>query len=122
MSSNIRIPKVCELCGIEFIAMKLTTRFCSLKCGQKNYKKEERAKKIAECHISFRKTKKPTKELPSQNNLQKPYLSIKETCKLLNASDTTIRKAIKEGRINSIRIGKKHIIRRNDIELLFQLR
>ena len=71
-------------------------------------------------HKEYTKTQqnKPSKLADSTIN-QKAYLSVKDTCKMLNASDSTIRKYIKEGKINTIRIGKKHIIKREDIEKMF---
>jgi excisionase family DNA binding protein len=99
--------------------MKLTTKFCSLKCGQRNYKEKLKREKLLTGQQEFKAAK--TVERPTRVNInQKPYLTIKESCKLLNASDTTIRKAIKDGLLQTIRIGKKHIIRRQDIENLFQ--
>lgn len=122
MSSNIRIPKVCEYCKNSFTAQKLTTKCCSLKCAQRNYKKAKRDEKIDTAHKEYTKiqqNKKPNLEEASIN--PKPYLTVKDTCKMLNASDSTIRKYIKEGKINTIRIGKKHIIKREDLEKLFQI-
>ena len=122
MSSNMRIPKVCQYCNSEFTAQKLTTKFCSLKCAQRSYKKVKREEKVESAHKEYIETKKKPQKQPLETILvQKPYLGIKEACKLLNASDTTIRKAIKDGTLKTIRIGKKHIIRREDIEKLFQI-
>lgn len=42
MSSNIRINKICEFCGNDFIAQTIKTRFCSQKCGSKSYKARKR--------------------------------------------------------------------------------
>ncbi|SEM90742.1 hypothetical protein SAMN04488505_10713 [Chitinophaga rupis] len=38
MSSNLNIKKVCQHCQQIFIAKKITTKFCSLVCAQRNYK------------------------------------------------------------------------------------
>ena len=122
MSSNIRIPKVCEYCKNSFTAQKSSTKYCSLTCAQRNYKKTKRDEKVDKAHKEYTKIQqnKQPKLADSTINL-KAYLSVKDTCKMLNASDSTIRKYIKEGKINTIRIGKKHIIKREDIEKMFQL-
>lgn len=119
MSSNLRIPKICQYCNSSFIAQKLTTKFCSLKCAQRNYKQQLREKKLKKANEEY--INQNVKSIRFQNNeiSSKPYLSIKQTCHLLNSSESTIRKAIKDGRINTIRVGKKHIIRREDIEEMF---
>lgn len=117
----MRIPKVCQYCGNGFTAMKMTTKYCSLQCAQKNYKKVKREDKITVAHNTYISVKQKKEDKLSDAPIsKKPYLTVKDTCKLLNASDTTVRKAIREGRITTIRIGKKHIIRREDIERLFQ--
>ncbi|MCB0699172.1 MAG: excisionase family DNA-binding protein [Chitinophagales bacterium] len=120
MSSNLRIPKVCLYCNNNFIAQKMNTKYCSLKCAQRNYKQQQREKKLQKANKDYIKQTATKPIIQSNNNtIHKPYLTIKETCQLLNSSDSTIRKAIKDGRIQTIRIGKKHIIRRDDIEKMF---
>lgn len=48
MSSNQRIQKVClhEPCSKLFIAQKVTTKFCSLICAQRDYKLQQRKMKL----------------------------------------------------------------------------
>ena len=36
--SNIRIKKICEWCGQEFVAQKVTTKYCSHRCANLAYK------------------------------------------------------------------------------------
>lgn len=118
MSSNIIVRRICEYCHKEFDARTTTTRFCSHKCNSRNYKKQVREHKLKHVLQDFKEQKlTPTPEIISIN--LKPYLSIKEVCLLLNASDSTIRKLIKQGTINTFQIGRKHIIRRSDVENLF---
>ena len=91
MSSNMRIPKVCEYCGNTFIAQKLVTRFCSLKCGQRNYKKEKREEKLDAENSKYANSlqNKPIKSVEAVST-SKLYLTVKDTCKLLNSSDSTM--------------------------------
>lgn len=44
--SKIEVTKVCEFCGKKFTAHKMTTRFCSHQCSQRNYKTEKREQKL----------------------------------------------------------------------------
>ena len=46
MSSNIRISKICQHCGQEFVAKTTVTKFCSDNCAKRNYKKRKREEKI----------------------------------------------------------------------------
>jgi len=48
----------------------------------------------------------------------KIYLSIAEVCLLVGMSDSTIRKFVKEGKLKTIRLGKKHLILKSQIENL----
>lgn len=122
MSSNIRIPRICEYCKNSFTAQKITTKYCSHKCAQIHYKKVKRDEKINTAHQEYTKIQQNRQPKLAENAInQKVYLSVKDTCKMLNASDSTVRKYIKEGKINTIRLGKKHIIRRDDIEKMFQI-
>lgn len=118
MSSNIIVKRICEYCHKEFDARTTTTRFCSHKCNSSNYKKQVRENKLKHVLQEFKEKKlTPTFEINSID--VKPYLSIKDVCLLLNASDSTIRKLIKQGTIKTFQMGGKHIIRRTDVESLF---
>ena len=46
MSSNLELKRICQHCGKNFIAKKTSTKFCSLPCGQRNYKVRQRMNKI----------------------------------------------------------------------------
>lgn len=48
MSSNIRVPKICQLCGAEFIAKTTVTKFCGDNCAKRAYKKRKREQKVKE--------------------------------------------------------------------------
>lgn len=118
MSSNIIVKKVCEYCKKEFEARTTTTRFCSHRCNSTNYKKQVREQKIKHVEQEFKEKK--LNITPEINSIDvKPYLTIKETCILLGASDSTVRKLIKNGTIKTFQLGCKHIIRKLDIEGLF---
>ncbi len=115
MSSSIRVNRICEHCGGEFIARTTVTRYCGDACAKRGYKARKRAEKIA---ASDEETKtiieKPIIELQS-----KDFLSIIEFCELFNCSRTTVWRMCKDGRLKSVRIGKHKYISRAEINKLF---
>jgi len=118
MSSNIQVARVCLFCNCKFIARTTKTRYCSHRCNSRHYKQLAKEEKIAVSNIQssaigLLKTKV---DFPELNN--KPFLTINESSALLNVSPVTLRRWIKEGMIQTQRIGKKHIIRRTDIDTM----
>lgn len=118
MSSNIIVKRICEYCHKEFEAKTTSTRFCTKTCNSRNYKKLIREHKVKHVEQEFKEKK--LESSPEINLLDiKPYLTIKDVCLLLGASDSTIRKLIKQGTIKTFHLGGKHIIRRTDVDNLF---
>lgn len=120
MSSNIRINRICKHCGEVFVAKTFKTQFCSHSCNSKDYKKREKIRKIEESQEEYKSDLKNSKsESMNMEELKsKIYLSIAEVCLLVGMSDSTIRKFVKEGRLKTIRLGKKHLILKSQIENL----
>ena len=118
MSSNIRINRICKYCGEVFVAKTFKTQFCSHSCNSKDYKKREKIRKIEESKEEYKSDLKNSKsESMNMEELKsKIYLSIAEVCLLIGMSDSTIRKFVKEGRLKTIRLGKKHLILKSQIE------
>jgi hypothetical protein len=46
MSSNIRIPKICQHCGNEFVPKTTVTKYCGDDCAKRAYKKRKRDEKV----------------------------------------------------------------------------
>jgi excisionase family DNA binding protein len=115
MSSNIRVNKICQYCGKEFIAQKTTTKYCSHKCASRAYKDRQREGKIKASLVETIQIK----ESEFEELRSKDYLSISETSKLLGISRRTIYRMIKRGDLNVGKIGRRTIIRRSDIEKIF---
>lgn len=115
MSSNIRIPKICQHCGNEFVAKTTVTKFCGDDCAKRAYKKRKRDEKVrGVAPVAIQKQEH------NQNYLKhKDFLSIAETCELLGTSRMTIYRQIKNGSIQSAKIGRRTIIKRTEIEKLF---
>ncbi|WP_289029147.1 DNA-binding protein, partial [uncultured Algoriphagus sp.] len=86
MSSNIRVPKICQHCGTEFIAKTTVTKFCGDNCAKRAYKKRKRDQKVQE----IAPTAVQKQEYNQEQVKDKDFLSIAETCKLLGASRMTL--------------------------------
>ncbi|MEX0966740.1 MAG: helix-turn-helix domain-containing protein [Bacteroidia bacterium] len=116
MSSNIRVPKICQHCGTEFIAKTTVTQYCGDNCAKRAYKKRVREAKIQEVVPTAIQKQDFIQEQVSQ----KAFLSIAETCKLLGTSRMTLYRQIKTGNIKAGKVGRRTIIKRSSIEKLFQ--
>ncbi|RKR84403.1 excisionase family DNA binding protein [Mucilaginibacter gracilis] len=116
MSSNIRVKRICQHCGDEFEAKKTVTKFCSLKCAQRSYKANLKAKKVEICNQEVKTIKeKPLEELKSRE-----FLTVRDAAKLLNSSRQTIYNLISSGHIRAVNIKlKKTLIQRTEIDKLF---
>ena len=120
MSSNIRINRICKYCGEVFVAKTFKTQFCSHSCNSKDYKKREKIRRMEESKEEYKSDLKNSKSqsMNVEELKSKIYLSIAEVCLLVGMSDSTIRKFVKEGRLKTIRLGKKHLILKSQIENL----
>ena len=118
MSSNIRINRICKYCGEVFVAKTFKTQFCSHSCNSKDYKKREKIRRMEESKEEYKSDLKNSKSqsMNMEELKSKIYLSIAEVCLLVGMSDSTIRKFVKEGRLKTIRLGKKHLILKSQIE------
>lgn len=115
MSSSIEITRVCERCGISFTAKTTVTRYCSIRCSSQAYKARKRAKKITSSN-------KQTSLILTQDLEElkiKPFLSILDASILLGVSRRTIYRMIDNGNLVIAKIGTRTIIRRSDIDELF---
>lgn len=121
MSSKIQIPKTCEYCGKAFIARTTVTKCCSDNCSKRAYKARKRQEKIqASLEQELNKPKLVQKEATTPTSLNsKDFLSITEASQLIGVSRWTIQRMVKRGQLNSVQFGRKHIIKRAQIENLF---
>ena len=115
MSSNIQITRVCQFCNCEFTAKTTVTKYCSHRCASSSYKARTRNQNIVQSNALTVQTLSA-----SVIALQtKEFLSISEACQLLNISRWTLSRAINDGRLNAVRLGRRIVIKRTDIDLLF---
>src|ERR1051326_8638062 len=119
MSSNIRVTKECEYCSQEFIAKTIQTRYCSHSCNNKAYKEAKHKKKVESVTSKTNPTNQPklNSSLINYGNLsEKEFLTINDCSQPLNITTVTLRRWIKDGVIETKRLGKKHIIKRESID------
>ena len=60
-TSSIRITKICQWCGVEFEAQKVSTKYCSHRCANLAYKQAVRDQRVkqAEAETLSVKLEKP---------------------------------------------------------------
>lgn len=118
VSSNIKINRICEYCGKDFIAKTTVTKFCGLKCNSKAYKQKNRQAKIKISQLQMTEIRqKPMEELKA-----KEFLLVKDAAALLNSSRQMIYNLINTGKLSATNIQKKKtLISRREIDkLIFQ--
>ena len=115
MSSNIRIRRICEQCGNEFEARTTVTKTCSDNCAKRAYKARQRMAKVAVSNEQTRRIiVKPIEDIRAKENL-----NIADASKLLGVSRWTIWRAISAGNLYAVKLGRRTLIRRSDIDRLF---
>ena len=114
-SSNLWLTRICEYCGESFTARTTVTKFCGHLCASRAYKKRARTQAAS----------KSDEETVSKLSLQlralqaQSYLTVQDACTLLGVSRWTICRASESGQLRIARIGRRIVIRREDIEKLF---
>ena len=115
MSSNIRINKICQYCSNEFVAKTTVTKYCGDPCAKRAYKARKRAEKIEKSNVlTKKKITQPIIQIQA-----KEFLTIAEASQILSLSRTTIWRLIKKNRLNVAKLGNRVIIRKTDINQLF---
>lgn len=115
MSSNIRIQRICQQCGKEYEAKTTVTKTCSTRCAGLLYKARKRAEKIQQSNEETAKViARPIEEIKA-----KEFLTIDELTTLLPISRRTVHRLIAKGELKAAKLGRRTIIRRLDIDNLF---
>jgi excisionase family DNA binding protein len=116
MSSNIRLEKICQHCGVQFTAKTTVTQFCSDTCSKRAYKKRKRDEKIG---VAIKEETERANYNPFIS--QKEFLTVDEACQLINASRWTIYRLIDKGELKAGKLGRSTRIPRTAINELFKL-
>lgn len=109
MSSHIRIQKTCQFCGEPFTAKTTVTQFCSDDCAKRAYKKRKRNEKVG---VAIQQESERNYD---STIAQKQFLSIDETCQLVNASRWTVYRLIEKGVLPATKLGRITRIARSSI-------
>ncbi|MEE0947671.1 MAG: helix-turn-helix domain-containing protein [Bacteroidales bacterium] len=113
-TSSIRIKKICQWCGAEFEAQKVSTKYCSHRCANLAYKQATREKRVkqVEAEIHFIKSEKP-----KENVKDKEYLSIAQASVLLGLSLQAVYKMIYAGHLAAYKLSSRlSFVKRVDID------
>jgi excisionase family DNA binding protein len=94
------------------------TKFCSSQCNNRNYKKRKRNEKTLNAEKTLLESVKSDYKLLET----KPFLKITELSKILNVSRSTIYNLINNGTIPIIKVGNRTLIKKQDIDHVFQSR
>ena len=105
--------KKCKWCDAIFTAHKTTTNYCSHKCANLAYKDRVRKQRVESLQIEF------NKKAQKNPNLEKEYLTPTEVSKLLGIGRTSTYRYIRTGQIKVVRFNGKTLVRRTDIEQMF---
>lgn len=109
--SNIPIRKVCEFCGKEFIAGKITTRFCSKTCNSRAYKLRQRQLIVGRAEAES--------ELPTKETQDKSILTPNEAAALLGVTPRSVYNLIYNGKLKATKLSSRMtLLRRSDIEVM----
>ena len=113
-TSSIRIKKICQWCGAEFEAQKVSTKYCSHRCANLAYKQATREKRVkqVEAETHFIKSEKP-----KENVKDKEYLSIAQVSVLLGLSLQAVYKMIYAGHLAAYKLSSRlSFVKRVDID------
>ena len=111
----MEVQRKCQWCGKPFIAHTMVTRFCSKSCTEKAYKDRKRKQKLQE--YETRQNEQPMQEVGIVGG--KPFLSPAEAATLLGISRATIYRHMAAGIIRALQLRGRTIIRKSDIEKMF---
>lgn len=118
MSSNISVYRLCGFCGFEFVEYKTSTKYCSLKCSSKDYKRRLKNQKIESSNLQTIKIKNQ----PLIDLKDKEFLNVKQLGLLLGFSAKIVYRLINAKTINTYNLSKRKIlIKRSDINALFEV-
>ena len=121
MSSNQQIKKICQHCNEMFIAQKATTKFCSLKCAQRNYKLRERKERINKSNDKNVKILQTAPVVEKHMDISQPQLAgelidIKTLSAITNISERTLFYLIKrETDFPKLKIGRSLLFHKQTV-------
>ena len=115
-ASKVKIKKVCEWCGQEFIAWKVSTRFCSKQCNSHAYKDAIRKRVLLQTE---QETMEKADKISASKTSDKDYMSIAEAASLLGVTRMTVYNLIYSNALRAAKITSRlTFVRRCDIDAM----
>lgn len=112
----MRILRKCEVCGEEFIATKITNKYCSKRCARVVHRKKEAEKKKK----ARESMKDDAQNLQSLEIASRPFLTPSDVAFLLGVSVTTVYRCFYAGTLKAVRLRRKTYVRREDLDKYFE--
>lgn len=106
--------KRCQWCGVPFIAHKLTTLYCCKACWDKAYEAKRRQSKREAQRLEVESARPVVESIGT-----KEFLNPTEAARLLGVSRASMYRYMEQGVIKVLRTPARTIVRRSDIEALF---
>lgn len=112
----MKILKKCLTCGAEFIASKMSNKYCCRECERDASRKRE-----AKCKKSVRESEKEAALDKERDAVaSRPFLTPSDVALLLDMSVSTVYRCFYSGIIKAVRIRRKTLVRREDLDKYFE--
>ncbi len=117
MSSNIKVQRICQHCGKEFIARTTVTKYCSHRCASAANKALKRAEKVQTSNKeTSRIITQPIEELKA-----KEFLSIREVATLLGCSIRTAYRLVNNRTLKAVNLAERLTrVKRSELNKLLE--
>jgi len=123
MSSNIRLKKICHHCKQSFIAQKTVTKFCSLTCAQRNYKKRLREEKITKVILETNSqllghhssATGAIEQKSSDLKVQRDWISVANMAEVMGITERTLFRQIKNRAFPRLKIGRRLLLNKQQV-------
>lgn len=117
-TSKIRIVKIRERCGMEFLAQKQSTRFCSHQCSRMAYKD---AKRLERKRNTEARVRTHVQEIVQSEIGDKELLTFREAAALLGITKQAMYALVARGSIIAYKITSRlSRIRKTDIDKMLE--
>lgn len=113
----MRITRICQFCHQEFTAKTTKTKFCSLKCGSRNYKLIIRHKTNDVSNKEMEKVRIQDFEAIKKRD----YLSVAECGQFLGISRRTLYRMMERNDVDTVKLGRRRLVVRKSVEAIFAL-
>ena len=107
----MKILKKCLTCGTDFVASKISSKYCCRKCERVAQRKREAEKREKE-------RENASADIPSELET-KQFLTPKDIAKLLDVGLTTVYRYFYSGMLKAVRVRRHTLVRRSDLEKFF---